>query len=248
MDIKKLERKTLEIKFKQESFVEDDEYYTFSGYGAVFDNIDLGKDRIKQGAFATSLKEMTPKLCYQHDMAQPLGKFTEVREDTYGLFVKGIMPKANRQCRDIAALIKCGAIDSMSIGYSTVKYAYDEDSDILDLIELKLYEVSLVTLPMNPKATLTAFKSQNPNWSEEIKSIRDIEVILKEADFSAKEAKTIISKIKELTPRDEDENPEVEIKTNEECDAALKVLSLLDKGLENSILQGIEKFNNHLNK
>lgn len=200
---RELERKTLEVKFIKSSITEDDEYYTFSGYGAVFDNIDLGNDRIKQGAFATSLKEMMPKLCYQHDMAQPLGKFTEVKEDSYGLYVKGIMPKENTQCKNIAALIKCGAIDSMSIGYSTIKSAYDSETDIRDLTELKLYEVSFVTLPMNPKAKLTAFKSANQNWIEEISSIRDVENILKEAGFSAREAKTLISKAKEFSSCDE---------------------------------------------
>lgn len=208
------ERKTLEVKFIKSSITEDDEYYNFSGYGAVFDNIDLGNDRIKQGAFATSLKEMMPKLCYQHDMAQPLGKFTEIREDAYGLFVKGIMPKENSQCKDIAALIKCGAIDSMSIGYSTIKSAYDSETDIRDLVELKLYEVSFVTLPMNPKAKLTAFKSENQNFIEEIKSIRDLESVLKEAGFSVREAKTLISKAKEFSSCDE---------SKEHCDDAKPV-------------------------
>jgi HK97 family phage prohead protease len=231
------ERKTLEVKFTKASFNEDDEYYYFSGYGAVFDNIDLGNDVIKQGAFSGTLKDMMPKLCYQHDMAQPLGVFTQAKEDAYGLYVEGKMPKDNSQCKDVASLIKCGAIDSMSIGYGISKASYDENTNIRSLNELKLYEVSFVTLPMNPKAKITAFKSED---GAEIKSIRDIENILKnQGGFSAKESKTLISKIKEFSSCDESETQEVKEEKKEERDVASEVLTLLKHDLEASILQDI---------
>ncbi len=237
MDVVEFERKTLEVKFNKQDFSEDDEYYYFSGYGAVFDNIDLGNDVIKQGAFTSTLSNMMPKLCYQHDMYQPLGIFTEAKEDDYGLFVKGKMPKANSQCKDVACLIKCGAIDSMSIGYSIQKYNYDENTKIRFLNEIKLYEVSFVTLPMNPKAKITAFKSED---GAEIKSIRDIENILKnQGGFSAKESKTLISKIKEFSSCDESEEAEVK-QEKEERDAASEILALLTKDREESLLREIK--------
>ncbi len=165
MEIKDFELKTLDLNFKdsKSTFSEDEEFYNFSGYGAVFGNVDRGNDVIKAGAFADTLKSMTPKLCYQHRMDEPLGIFTNVKEDDYGLFVTGKMPKANSQVKDVAALIKCGAIDSMSIGYSTIKSDYDSVTDIRHLNELKLYEVSFVTMPMNPAARVTNFKSEEIN-------------------------------------------------------------------------------------
>ena len=203
MDIKELERKTLEVKFIKSSFSEDDKYYYLAGYGSTFDNVDRGNDVVKQGAFAASLKEMSPKFCYQHDMQDPLGVFTKLQEDHNGLAFEAKMRKGFEKTRWIAGLIEDGAIDSMSIGYGTVKSSYDSKSEVRYLEELKLYEISLVTLPMNPKAQITAFKSLNPNFIEKIKSAREIETILKEAGFSVREAKTIISKAKEFGSCDE---------------------------------------------
>lgn len=202
-----IERKTLNVKFTKSSFSEDEQYYYLSGYGSTFDNVDRGNDVIKSGAFTKSLKEMFPKFCYQHDMQDPLGVFTDVKEDARGLFIQAKMRKGFEKTRWIAGLIEDGAIDSMSIGFGINKggWSYDAKTGITTLTDLKLYEVSLVTIPMNEEARLTSFKSDG---GEEIKSLRDVEIILKEAGFSARQAKTLISKIKELNSRDESEEDE----------------------------------------
>lgn len=213
MDNLKLQRKTLEVKFTKSSFSEDDQYYHFSGYGATFNNVDRGNEVIKSGAFVNSLKEIFPKFCYQHDMRDPIGIFTEIKEDHYGLFVRGKMRKGFEKTKWIAGLIEDGAIDSMSIGFGINKggYEYDSKTGITYLTDLKLYEVSFVTLPMNAEARIDSFKSDFA--ADEIKSIRDVETVLKEAGFSVKSAKTLISKIKELNSCDE---------SNEQCDVAQK--------------------------
>jgi hypothetical protein len=98
---------------------------------------------------------------------------------------------------------------------------------------------------MNAEARLTSFKSEN---IEEIKSVRDAEMVLKARGFSVKEAKTIISKIKEFNPCDEDEaQEEKEEKAAEERDVASEILSLFHQELMESILSQVKTFNNHQN-
>jgi HK97 family phage prohead protease len=233
MDLKNIERKTLDVKFTKSSFSEDDQYYYFSGYGATFGNVDRGGDVVKSGAFTKSLSEMMPKFCYQHDMQDPIGVFTEVKEDCHGLFIRGKMRKGFEKTRWIAGLIEDGAIDSMSIGYSIDKYEYAKEAKVCYLTELKLFEVSFVTIPMNPEAKLTSFKSF---VFDEMKTIRDVEKSLMEAGMSGKEAKTLISKIKEFSSRDEDENPEQK-RDAAACDNGLSPILAEIKNFTNQIYQ-----------
>lgn len=149
-----LDTKQLIVAFKlsKKGFTEDEEYYYFKGYASTFGNEDLGGDVVLPGAFLVSLKERTPKLCWQHDIKDPIGVFTKCSEDEKGLYVEGKMPKDNQHCKDIASLVKCGAIDSMSIGYAAVDVEFADG--IRYLKELKLYEVSFITIPMNERAKI----------------------------------------------------------------------------------------------
>ena len=62
-------------------------------------------------------------MLWQHDPAQPIGIWDEVREDARGLYVKGRLLEAVGRGREAAALIAAGAIDGLSIGYRTVRAA-----------------------------------------------------------------------------------------------------------------------------
>lgn len=156
-----MEKKYLTVPFSFTKQVDDDEYYRFEGYASTYNNVDLGDDMVMKGAFENTLKNKRPKnikLLYQHNMSMPLGVFDEIRDDEAGLYVRGKMPKECTQVRDVMALMKCGAIDSMSIGYVANKYDYD-DRGVRLLKDIDLYEISLVTMPMNPKAQITSMKT-----------------------------------------------------------------------------------------
>jgi len=142
----------------------DGEGRTMEGYAATFGNVDLGGDIIHPGAFTKTLNERGPKVkfLWQHDPGEPLGKPVEIREDGRGLFVKAIISDTQRG-RDALALLKDGAISEMSIGYEAVKggtdYTKTGGSTVRNLREVKLYEFSIVSFPMNPQAEVTAIKS-----------------------------------------------------------------------------------------
>jgi len=94
-------------------------------------------------------------MLWQHDPAQPIGIWDEVREDATGLWVKGRLLPQVEKGREAAALLAAGAIDGLSIGYRTVRAERDGKGQRL-LQELELWEVSLVTFPMLPEARVAA--------------------------------------------------------------------------------------------
>ena len=131
-----------------------------SGYASLFGAKDQGGDAVQKGAYAASLAAMRKagrgiKMLWQHDPAQPIGVWDEVREDATGLFVKGRILTEVEKGREAAALLAAGAIDGLSIGYRTIK-AHRDGKGLRLLTEVELWEVSLVTFPMLPEARVAA--------------------------------------------------------------------------------------------
>ena len=135
------------------------------GYASLFGKSDQGGDVVQAGAYAASLAALNAagrrvKMLWQHDPAQPIGVWDEVREDGRGLYVKGRILTDVAKGAEAAALIGAGAIDGLSIGYRTKRAEKDASGRRL-LSELELWEVSLVTFPMLPDARVGA-KAEDP--------------------------------------------------------------------------------------
>lgn len=151
----------LEHKFaKFGSVTEVADGVEISGYASLFGAADQGGDVVEAGAYAACLKRAEAegrrvKMLWQHDPAQPIGVWDELREDARGLWVKGRILGSVARGREAAALIEAGAIDGLSIGYRTVKAGQNSKGQRL-LSELELWEVSLVTFPMLPTARVAA--------------------------------------------------------------------------------------------
>lgn len=156
---------------------------TFSGYGSIFRNVDYGGDVVLPGAFSKSLREhedagTRPLMFYQHDPSKVPGMWTEVREDARGLFVKGTFAKT--QLGDEAReLLRMGAIDGLSIGFQTVRADYDANGN-RRLQELSLREVSIVSMPMNPKAQVSTSSVKRNELAASITDIRQYETLCRE--------------------------------------------------------------------
>lgn len=130
------------------------------GYASLFGQTDQGGDIVQQGAYGASLAGLkqagrSVKMLWQHDPAQPIGVWDELREDGKGLYVKGRLLDSVEKGREAAALIAAGAIEGLSIGYRT-KRAVKNPQGKRVLTELELWEVSLVTFPMLPNARVAA--------------------------------------------------------------------------------------------
>lgn len=129
-----------------------------SGYGSIFGNIDSDNDIILQGAYAKTLMENGSRVryCNQHRIDQPLGKFTELGEDSTGLKFVAEVPKT-RLGEDVLLLMKNGVITENSVGIMPIVKNYRQDG-VRELKEVKLYEISCVTLAANPMALITDAK------------------------------------------------------------------------------------------
>lgn len=148
--------------------------HTISGYASLFGAVDQGNDIVEQGAYSASLanlsrKRTRVKMLWQHDPAQPIGTWDEVREDAKGLWVRGRILESVEKGREALALIGAGAIDGLSIGYRTRKSTKNSKGQRL-LTELELWEVSLVTFPMLPSARIAG----KTDFSELDRSLRDM--------------------------------------------------------------------------
>lgn len=134
---------------------------TFSGYASRFNIADLGRDLVLPGAFSESIARRGPrgiKMLFQHDPAEPIGVWMEVREDAYGLFVRGrVLPEVARG-REVLALMRAGALDGLSVGFRTVNGRTDPRTGIRKLSRVDLWEISVVTFPMLPEARVSAVK------------------------------------------------------------------------------------------
>lgn len=134
---------------------------TFSGYASLFGRPDLAGDLIEPGAFAKSLRARGAsgiRMLWQHDPAEPIGVWTEIAEDARGLRVTGRLTGEVARAREVTALMRAGAIDGLSIGFRTVKARTDRRTGIRHLIEVDLWEISVVTFPMLADARVGGMK------------------------------------------------------------------------------------------
>ena len=196
------------LDFKTELITTEDDG-TFEGYGSVFNNTDLGNDVIKDGAFTKTLRMKGAKgvkLLYQHKTDMPIGVFTEMKEDEYGLYVKGKLALGTQNGREAYELMKMGALDGLSIGFKVnpQEVSFDKRTGKRIIKELELMEVSLVTFPMNPKAQIRSVKG------EEI-SIREWENGLRDAfNLSRSESKIAAKAVNQaFTQREVDDDAEL---------------------------------------
>lgn len=133
----------------------------FAGYASVFDVVDSQKDIIQRGAFAKTLRERkgSIKLLWQHQMDEPIGVIERIFEDVRGLYVEGRLLLSVARAREAYDLVKAGALEGMSIGYTPVSFDYEPESGLRRIHEVSLWEISLVTFPANAQAGITVVKS-----------------------------------------------------------------------------------------
>lgn len=137
---------------------------TFHGYASVFGEVDLGRDIVQTGAFTKSLKTRPAsrvKMLRDHDQREPIGIFIDIVEDAKGLKVTGKLILDTVKGRETHALMKAGALDSLSIGYRTKASRLDKAKGLRLLDEVELHEISVVTFAMLPTATISSVKSEN---------------------------------------------------------------------------------------
>lgn len=186
----------------------------FSGYGAVFGNLDSYGDVLVKGAFKDSLKEakssgIYPAMLSQHggwgmtaDDMTPIGLWESLEEDEIGLKLDGIFAETQRG-KEMYTLMKMTprpAITGLSIGYIPKEYVMGTkpSEPRRTLKKVDLMEISPVTFPANGKARVASVKSGL--------TVRDLERALRDVGLSQAEAKALMAGgYKSLPQRDVEE-------------------------------------------
>lgn len=184
----------LEIKALKESG-------EFEGYGSTFGGEpDSYGDVIAAGAYADSLAEhkaagTMPKMFWQHNPSEPIGKWLEAEEDDTGLLLRGKLNMNVQRGREAHALLQEGDIDGLSIGYRIRKHSVDDDTGVWTLEKLDLLEVSVVSIGANRNAVVSSVKAAKAahNLMERLKAgdrltEREFEIWLKGLGFSNSQA------------------------------------------------------------
>ena len=127
------------------------------GYGSYFGNKDADNDVISKGAYQKTIKEngYRVKYLYQHNMMQPIGKMNELYEDSKGLVFVASIPKTSLG-KDVIELMKSGVITENSVGILPIQK--EDKGDYRELKEVKLFEISAVTLAANDMAKIMDVK------------------------------------------------------------------------------------------
>lgn len=117
----------------------------FAGYAALFDIPDGARDTIRRGAFIRTLATRTVPLplYWQHRPDQPIGVIEQAREDARGLRV---IARIDRPDSRAAHLLAEGKVNGLSFGFRTREARRSAAGR--ELIEIDLFEVSLVTHPL----------------------------------------------------------------------------------------------------
>lgn len=131
------------------------------GYASLFGEIDQARDMVMPGAFTQTLKSRGLRripMLFQHDPAQPVGIWLELREDLRGLWARGRLIPEVMRARELLALLQAGAIDGLSIGYRTQRGQIEPRSRVRKLYQVDLWEISIVTFPLLNGARVSAVK------------------------------------------------------------------------------------------
>lgn len=175
---------------------------TFEGYGSVFNLTDFGGDIVAPGAFTDTLASQKatgrmPAMLWQHRPSEPIGIYTNMDEDSVGLKVKGKLAMKTARGAEAYELLKMGALSGMSIGYKSRDDSYDRVTGVRTLKKLDLFELSLVTFPMNDASRVSSVKS-----IETLVTLRDAEDYLRESGLSRAAAVAFIARVKSLGQSD----------------------------------------------
>src|ERR1700740_268837 len=185
---------------------------SFEGYGSVFNVEDDYGDMVAPGAFKGTLAEhdrngTMPKMLLNHggmggwlsspspDDMMPIGKWTQMSEDSRGLQCKGrLINMDTERGKTVYGAMKEGALDGLSIGFKPKEFTRGvrANARTRTLNAARLIEVSPVTFPANASAQVSAIKSGGMSLSD----LKAAERLLRDAaGFSRSEATAFISRV-----------------------------------------------------
>ena len=182
----------------------------FEAYASKFNGIDSYRDTVLPGAYLESIEEgKTIPMFINHDSYQiPAGKYSDLKEDESGLLVVGHIDLNHTNGPSLYSALKNETMDALSIGYRIRKGgAYeDEDEGVRYLTNIDLKEISVVNFPADNDARITVVKRD----IDIIESLKDAEMLLRDAGYSKSAAVAFVSRVKQLSNQRDAEKGQAE--------------------------------------
>lgn len=145
------------IKVNEESNV-----LTIQGFANTVSK-DRAGDVIVASAWTTSnaLKNYmkNPIILFGHDHARPIGKCVDINPTEMGLEITcEVFADGDTQ---IFNLIKNGVLKTFSVGFRILDATWDDIDDVFMILDVELFEVSVVSVPCNQDSTFRVSKSMD---------------------------------------------------------------------------------------
>lgn len=194
-----METKTLPIEQVELKFNDDE--WRVEGYASVFNSVDKVGDTILPGAFQKSLDSgIEIKMYYEHNRLLKPGKWESMVEDDRGLKSAGQLTRGHSLASDLRAELRHGTVRGMSIGFYIPEGGFEKrDDGGRNINEIELIEVSFTGSPAEPKAVVTAWKSE----LETITNLSDFEAFLRDSGaYSKSMATALTSRLKTIVLSD----------------------------------------------
>jgi HK97 family phage prohead protease len=148
------------FKSDEKASINTEKHTYIKGYAST-DDADRVDDVITLDALQKSKDDLlqpgSKTVFYNHDKSMPIGKVVSTSLDDKGLIVEVQISNAD-DVKDIRTKIKEKVLNSFSIGgrFKKIQVERDDEGNVTSfkVLELELFEVSVVGIPCNPKATI----------------------------------------------------------------------------------------------
>lgn len=173
-------KRLFKIFAKELNIINEDEHIIEVKF-ASFGNIDSDRDLLVKGCFAKSINDRGPDsatnrkiaFLWQHDIKDPIGKILKIEEREYGAYAIirlsdfDAVPNAKRAYSQLMDEV----LNQFSFGFEYVwdKMEYDEEKDAFIIFEVKLHEISIVTMGANEE---TEFIGEVKNMKSFVKNLK----------------------------------------------------------------------------
>lgn len=203
----------------------------FSGYASVFGGVDSYGDTIVKGAFESTLRNNgKPKMFFAHMWDLPIARIDVAKEDDHGLYIEWEMTPGMSRSADVLSALDHGTLDGLSIGGYLKKGDFDETEGGRIIRKwTKLVEVSVVAFPADEAARVAAKSSSDILEAlEEVRTVREIEQLLRDAAGLSKGAATaLVARVKAVSAQQgEPVEPAVDAITTQLLQARFGFLSI----------------------
>lgn len=148
---------------------------TFSGRASTFDTVDSYGDTIRKGAYEKTLPDFMKRgfVAWAHDWTNPIAMPVAVEERADGLYVEAKFhsdSQAQMYRTRVKERVDAGQFMGLSIGYTPTVWHMEDETRVLD--EIKLYEISLVTVPAEENSGLITVKGHGLTFEAHSEQLR----------------------------------------------------------------------------